>query len=49
MAVPSYIFLWMLGIVLIAISWYLPNAQGFLWLGAVTVAFGAALALLRRG
>lgn len=49
MALPSYIFLWLLGIVLIAISWYVPNAHGFFWLGGITLALGAALALLRRG
>jgi hypothetical protein len=44
------VVLWLLGIFLIAISWYGgPKAGGFLWLGILTMAFGAALALMRRG
>lgn len=49
MAFPTYLFLWLLGIVLIIISWYAPNAQGFFWLGGLSLAFGVVLALLRRG
>ncbi|MGD0146525.1 MAG: hypothetical protein ABSB53_06725 [Nitrososphaerales archaeon] len=49
MEFPSFIILWLLGIALIVISWYVPHAQGFFWLGGITLAFGVALALLRRG
>jgi len=49
MALPSFIILWLLGILLIAVSWYVPKAGGFLWLGVISLAFGAVLGLLRRG
>jgi len=43
------IALWLMGIVMIAVGWYVPNASGFVWLGALTLLFGAALAFFRRG
>jgi membrane-bound ClpP family serine protease len=43
------IALWLLGIVLVVIGWYLPGAGGFAWLGAATLVFGAALAFRRGG
>ena len=42
------IALWLVGIVLVVIGWYVPGAGGFAWLGAATLVFGAALAF-RRG
>ena len=42
------IALWLLGIVLVVIGWYIPGAGGFAWLGAATLIFGAVLAF-RRG
>ncbi|HEV2225815.1 MAG TPA: hypothetical protein VGR56_03310 [Nitrososphaerales archaeon] len=47
--VQSYLLLWVLGILLIAVSWYLPGAGGFLWLGGLTLLFGFSLAYFRRG
>ena len=41
------IILWLIGVVLIAIGWYLPGAMIFLWLGVLTLIFGAALAFRR--
>jgi len=41
--------LWLLGIVLVVIGWYVPGAGGFAWLGAATLVFGAALAFRRSG
>ena len=41
------IALWLLGIVLVAIGWYVPGAGGFAWLGAATLVFGAVLAFRR--
>ena len=40
--------LWLLGIVLVAVGWYIPGAGVFAWLGLATLVFGAALAF-RRG
>ena len=40
--------LWILGIVLVIVGWYIPGASIFGWLGAITLAFGAAVALYRR-
>jgi hypothetical protein len=45
---PYIVLLWLLGIVLVAASWIIPRAGGFAYLGALTLAFSAALALLRR-
>jgi hypothetical protein len=42
------IALWLIGIVLIAIGWYVPGASGIAWLGGLTLAFGALLALRRE-
>ena len=42
------IMIWLLGIIMIAIGWYVPNAGGFVWLGGLTLVFGAALAFMRR-
>jgi hypothetical protein len=47
--IQSYILLWLLGIVLIAVSWYIPGAGGFFWLGGLSLLFGFVLAYLRRG
>jgi membrane-bound ClpP family serine protease len=47
--IQSYVLLWLLGILLIAASWYLPGAGGFFWLGGLTLLFGFALAYFRRG
>ena len=41
------IALWLLGIILVAIGWYVPGAGGFAWLGAATLIFGAVLAIRR--
>lgn len=48
MPIPPYLFLWLLGILMVAFSWYIPDAGGFFWLGALTLLFGMALALYRR-
>ena len=41
------IALWLLGIVLVVIGWYVPGAGGFAWLGAATMIFGAVMAFRR--
>ena len=41
------IALWLLGVVLVLIGWYVPGAGGFAWLGAATLVFGAVLAFRR--
>jgi len=41
------IALWLLGIVLVVVGWYIPNAGVFAWLGLATLIFGAALAFRR--
>ena len=41
------IALWLLGIVLVAVGWYIPGAAVFAWLGLATLIFGAALAFRR--
>jgi membrane-bound ClpP family serine protease len=46
--IQSYVLLWLLGILLIAASWYLPGAGGFLWLGGLTLLFRFAIAYFRR-
>ena len=43
------IILWIIGIILVAVGWYVPGASGFQILGFLTMAFGAALAFLKRG
>jgi membrane-bound ClpP family serine protease len=40
--------LWMLGIILVIVGWYVPGAGAVAWLGGITLAFGAAVALFRR-
>jgi membrane-bound ClpP family serine protease len=40
--------LWLLGIVLIAVGWYIPDASIFVWLGGLTLLFGAAIVFMRR-
>ena len=37
--------LWIIGIVLVSASWYVPNSGGLFWLGALTLLIGAAIAL----
>ncbi len=49
MTVPPYFLLWLLGIFLVVVSWYVPNAGGFFWLGGLTLGFGVLLALVRKG
>jgi len=39
--------LWLLGIILVAVGWYIPEAWIFAFLGLATLVFGAALALRR--
>jgi membrane-bound ClpP family serine protease len=43
------IFLWLLGIVLVSIGWYVPGAGIIALLGAATLIFGAYLAYIQRG
>ena len=42
------ILLWLIGIIMIAIGWYVQGAGGFVYLGALTLVFGAALAFRGR-
>ena len=44
----TYLMLWSLGVLLFVMAIYLPNASGFWWLGAITIAFGIVLAWVRR-
>ena len=44
----TFVLIELLGVALIALALYLPNAQGFFWLGAITMLFGAVLAWVRR-
>jgi hypothetical protein len=44
-----YIFLWLLGLLLVAVALYVPPVGGLFWLGCLTLAFGFVLAYLRRG
>ena len=46
--IPTYFMLWLLGLFLIALSWYIPGAAGFFWLGGLTLLFGFALVYFRR-
>jgi len=39
------VLLWLFGIVMIGIGWYVPGAGGIAWLGAATLVFGAIVAL----
>ena len=41
------ISLWLLGIILVVVGWYIPKAGIFAWLGLATLIFGAALAFRR--
>jgi membrane-bound ClpP family serine protease len=41
------IALWLLGIVLVVVGWYVSGAGGFAWLGAGTMIFGAVMAFRR--
>jgi membrane-bound ClpP family serine protease len=41
------IALWLLGIVLVVVGWYIPDAGILAWLGLATLIFGAALAFRR--
>ena len=41
------ISLWLLGIILVVVGWYIPEAGIFAWLGLATLVFGAALAFRR--
>jgi len=42
------IALWLIGVTLVVIGWYVPGAGMIDWLGAVTLAFGALLAFRRE-
>jgi membrane-bound ClpP family serine protease len=41
------IALWLLGIVMVIVGWYVSDAGVFAWLGLATLIFGAALAFRR--
>ncbi len=42
------VLLWLLGIVLVGVGWYIPGATIIVVLGVLTLLFGAYLAYLQR-
>jgi membrane-bound ClpP family serine protease len=42
------IALWLIGIALVVVGWYVPGASLIVYLGAVTLVFGALLAFRRE-
>lgn len=42
------VWLWLIGLILIIISWYIPNSGGYLIIGVITLAFGIIWGLRSR-
>ena len=49
MAVHPTVGLWLLGVVLIVIGWYVPNGSGFEFIGALALIAGTIIGLMGGG